>query len=272
MIADWFVGREIVTAMAILVSSWPLGISLGLISLGPLALVSSWSLVMHLTALMSLVGLILVAAVYRAPPRVAAPDAALTGFRLSWREFWPVTLAGLVWAFFNVAFAALPSFGPAFLISTGRGVAEARSLVSVVTWLVIRSVQLGGFIAERLRRPNLTLVTCFLGTGLAMCLLPFLPYPLVLFVALGLLFGPPAGIIVALPTEVLRVRHRALGMGVFYTCHYAAMAALTALAGLTRDLTQSAASPLLFGGMLLLLAIIVLGAFRVFQRRARGGL
>ena len=46
MVADWFAGREIVTAMAILVSSWPFGISLGLLSLGPLALAASWPLVM----------------------------------------------------------------------------------------------------------------------------------------------------------------------------------------------------------------------------------
>lgn len=270
MVADWFVGREIVTAMAILVSSWPFGISLGLISLGPLALVSSWQLVMHLTAVMCLVGLILVAAVYRSPPDVARQDAGLTGFTLSWQELWSVTLAGLIWSLFNVALASLPSFGPAFLTSTGYTVTEAGSLVSVVTWVIIPSIQLGGYIAERLGRPNLTLVTCFLGIGLAMCLLPFLPYPLVLFVALGLLFGPPAGIIVALPTEVLRTGNRALGMGVFYTCYYAGMAALTALAGLTRDLTQSAASPLLFGGMLLFITIIILGAFRVLQRRSIG--
>jgi hypothetical protein len=69
---------------------------------------------------------------------------------------------------------------------------------------------------------------------------------------------------------VLRTGNRALGMSVFYTCYYAGMAALTALAGLTRDLTQSAASPLLFGGMLLFITIIILGAFRVFQRRSIG--
>src|ERR1700741_3926707 len=33
MVADWFVGREIATAMAIFVNSWPAGIALSLISL-----------------------------------------------------------------------------------------------------------------------------------------------------------------------------------------------------------------------------------------------
>ena len=34
MIADWFAGREIVTAMAILVTSWPLGLAIGLLAFG----------------------------------------------------------------------------------------------------------------------------------------------------------------------------------------------------------------------------------------------
>jgi MFS family permease len=270
MVADWFVGREIVTAMAILVSSWPLGISLGLIALGPLALAASWQVVMYALAVICLVGLLLVASVYRPPLDLVRPDAGLTGLRLPWQVVRCAALAGLVWASFNVAFAILPSFGPAFLISIGSTVAQAGALVSVVTWLVIPSLQLGGYVAERLGRPNLTLVTCLVGCGLTMCLLPVLPYPLIPFIALGLLFGPPAGIIVALPTEVLRTRHRAPGMGIFYTCHYAAMAALTALAGLTHDFTQSAVSPLLFGGMLLFMTIFVLGASRVCQRRASG--
>lgn len=37
MVADWFAGREIVTAMVILVASWPLGLALGLLLLTPLA-------------------------------------------------------------------------------------------------------------------------------------------------------------------------------------------------------------------------------------------
>jgi predicted MFS family arabinose efflux permease len=269
MVADWFAGREIVTAMAILVSSWPFGISLGLIFLGPLALAASWPLVMRLTAAMCLVGLVLVVAVYRSPPdegKVQATES--TGVKLSRQELWLVTLAGLIWGLFNAGLASLPSFAPAFLTSAGYTVAEAGSLVSVVTWVVIPSIQLGGYIVERLGRPNVTLVICFLGIGLAMCLLPFFPYPLVWFVALGLLFGPPAGIIVALPAEVLQPENRALGMGVFYTCYYPGMAALTALAGLTLDLTQNAAAPLLFGGALLFAAIFVLWLFRAFQRRS----
>ena len=271
MVTDWFAGREIVTAMAILVSSWPLGISLGLISLGPLATASSWLQVMRLTAAVCTVALVLVVAVYRAPSVVGNDQATgWTGLNLSRREVGLVVLASLIWTLFNVGFIILPSFAPDFLTSTGYTMAEAGSLVSVVTWIAIPAVQLGGYIAERVRRPNLIMVTCFLGIGLAICLLPYWPYPLALFLALGLLFGPPAGIIMALPAEVLRPENRAPGMGIFSTCLYGVGAALSALAGLSRDLTDNPAAPLLFGGMLLFVTIVILGLFRAFQGRSTG--
>jgi MFS family permease len=72
MVADWFEERGIVTAMAILVSSWPLGIGLALITLPSLAEATSWEVVMALTAILSLAGLGLVAVVYRVPPAAGA--------------------------------------------------------------------------------------------------------------------------------------------------------------------------------------------------------
>jgi MFS family permease len=42
MVTDWFEGKEIVTALGILITTWPLGIALGLIAVPPLAIASSW--------------------------------------------------------------------------------------------------------------------------------------------------------------------------------------------------------------------------------------
>ena len=71
MVADWFAGREIVTAMAFHVSSWPLGISLALISLGPLAAASSWRLVMYLTSAVCSIAFIIMITLYHTPAVVA---------------------------------------------------------------------------------------------------------------------------------------------------------------------------------------------------------
>ena len=270
MIADWFAGKEIITAMAILVSSWPLGISLGLISLGKLATFSSWQLVMHLIAVACLVALVLVAALYRTPPAVSVNrEAGSARVKFSWQEICLVILASFIWMLFNVGYITLPSFGPGLLTTIGYTVTVAGSMVSMVTWISIFSVQLGGYVSEKIRRPNIILVTCFLGISLGMFLLPYFTFPIVTFVWLGLIFGPPAGIIMSLPAQVLHPENRSAGMGLFYSCHYGGMMALTSLAGYSRDLTQNAAAPILFGGILLIIAIIVLAVFRTLQARVK---
>jgi len=106
----------------------------------------------------------------------------------------------------------------------------------MATWISIFSVQLGGYISEKLSRPNIILVTCFVGISIGMCLLPYCPYPIALFIFLGFIFGPPAGIIMALPAQVLHPENRAVGMGLLFSCYYGGMMALTSLAGFSRDL------------------------------------
>jgi predicted MFS family arabinose efflux permease len=268
MTADWFAGKEIVTAMGILVSSWPFGISLALDSLGSLAAISSWRMVMYLTSASCFIALMLLTTIYHPPASVGdKPNKRQFDIKLSGREFWLVTLAGLIWTLYNVGLIILPSFAPGFLTTTGYTNAAAGSLVSLVTWIIIPSLMLGGYFADKLGRPNIIMVSFFLAIGFAICFIPYFPYTFVLFIAIGMLFGPPAGIIMSLPTEVLAPENRAPGMGIFYTYYYGGMAALTALAGFLRDLTNNPAVPLYFGGMLLFMTIIALWLFRTLQRR-----
>src|ERR1043166_4519594 len=42
LIADWFEGREIATAMAVVLTSWPVGLGLATATLGALAAATSW--------------------------------------------------------------------------------------------------------------------------------------------------------------------------------------------------------------------------------------
>src|SRR6266545_3289962 len=58
MITDWFSGREIATAMGTLVSSWPLGIALGLLVFGPLGAEHGWAAIMHASTLCVLAGFV----------------------------------------------------------------------------------------------------------------------------------------------------------------------------------------------------------------------
>src|SRR6266496_6452020 len=50
MTAEWFAGKEISTAMSIMLISWPFGIGLGATVFGAVGATSSWRLVQHLAA------------------------------------------------------------------------------------------------------------------------------------------------------------------------------------------------------------------------------
>ena len=71
MTADWFAGREIVLALAILLNAWPIGIGLALVTLGPLAEAASLAHAFQATAAVAAAGLVLMALLYvrrRTPP------------------------------------------------------------------------------------------------------------------------------------------------------------------------------------------------------------
>src|SRR5215471_17570384 len=104
MVLDWFAGREIVTAMAILISSWPLGIGLSLISSVPLSAAYGWSSVMNVATAAVLVGFVLIALLYRDAPSTAVSEPRGLALNLSRREWLLVAIAGLVWAAYNVAY------------------------------------------------------------------------------------------------------------------------------------------------------------------------
>ena len=71
MATDWFVGREIGTALALLVTSWPVGLGIALIVLPWIAITFSVPSAFFSTAVAAAVILVLVAAIYR-PPAMAA--------------------------------------------------------------------------------------------------------------------------------------------------------------------------------------------------------
>jgi hypothetical protein len=90
--------------------------------------------------------------------------------------------------------------------------------------------------------------------------------PLTMFAVAALLIGLPAGPVMAMPAQALRPESRAPGMGVFYTCYYAAMAALPGFAGMARDFTGSPAAPILFAAVMMLATLICVVGFAAVLR------
>jgi MFS family permease len=264
MVTDWFAKREIVLAMALLVSSWPVGIGLALIVMPPLAAASSTAFALATTALVSAGALVLM--FFYRPPVAESGGAASFQLGLSGSQWTLCILAGMVWGLFNVAYAALLVFGPAFLVAAGNTAPAAAGAVSLISWVILLSLPLGGYLAQRLGAPNALMVACFLGLAVLAAALALGMPPVLTCALFGLVAGPPCGLIMAMPGEVLAASNRAAGMGVFFSCYYLSMTALIPLAGALRDVTKEPATPLWFAAALLVATSLTLVAFRVIQR------
>lgn len=268
MATDWFAERELVLAIAILLNSWPIGIGLALVTLGPLAEASSWSVAFYATAAAAVVGLLLMVTLYQSPEVEEAADAdgaKITA--LSFREVGLVSLAGVVWALYNVAVAILPGFAPSFLIGRGASIAEAGFIISMYSWLFVASVQIGGMLAQKFGRSNTIMVVGLTIFGAGFLLLPLVSSPLWVVVVMAIFGGAPAGPIVALPGQILAPKNRAPGLGLFSTWYFAVLATLLPLAGWFQDITGDAGAPLYFSGLVVLASLPFLALLRALQRR-----
>ena len=260
MLTDWFAGKEIATAMAIFVNSWPAGIAVALLALPVIGTGYGVAAVHLAVAASAAVGILLISALYTSPASaVAAPAAAAIG--LDRNAAFAVMAAGLIWGLFNIGFATVFSFGPSMLVERGWSVTAAGSTISIVLWVAAISVPLGGFIADRSGRPELMLVAgCILFAAL-MIALPRSGAVIPIVVALGLISGQPAGPIMSLPSRVLQPQTRAIGMGLFFTMFYGCMVLGPVVGGVCAKWAGSAAAAFDFGAAMILLCPFILWAF-----------
>ncbi|RWL94313.1 MAG: MFS transporter [Mesorhizobium sp.] len=259
MVADWFTGREIATAMAFFVNSWPVGIAISLMLLPWIAAMSGLHAVNLAVAGWILIGLGLMAFVYRAP-EAALPVEGERG-SLSSETVYAVIAAGSIWCLYNIGFAMIFSFGPSMLVERGWSMAAAGSTISIVLWLAALSVPLGGFLADLTKRGEAIIVAGCIGFALLTVLLsrsgPVLP----VVIAVGTVCGLPAGAIMSLPARVLEPKTRAIGMGIFYTAFYAGSPVGTAIGGKLATSIGSASAALDFGAVVLLVCPAILWLF-----------
>jgi MFS family permease len=258
MITDWFAGKEMATAMAIFVNSWPAGVALSLLSLPLIGTAYGLAAVHLFVAALITIGAVM-AAFYRAPQSAIASVASSA--RLSVQVMMAVVVAGLIWGLFNLGFAMIFSFGPTMLVERGYTIAQSGSVISIVLWLAVFSIPLGGFVADRLKRPQFVLVAGSLLFALLMLLLAHSGVVIPLVVALGLISGQPAGPMMSLPARVLEPATRALGMGIFYTLYYAAMTVGPIVAGAAAKWTGTAAAAFDFGAAVVLACPLLLWLF-----------
>jgi len=268
MVADWFRGKEIATSMSVMLTAWPFGLALALLTLGGVAVRASWRTSVFATVAAAALSLALLAWLYRDPPDLpSGADGGRLSLSLPLRAWGLACTAGLGWSLLNAGLLDLVSFAPGYLIARGDSIARAGGLASLTLWVSLISVPLGGWIADRIGRSNRVIVIGCLSAALPMALLPLLPGAALWLILSGLLMGGAPGAFMALLPKAVDPEHLATSLGVFYSVFFLGMVMAQPLAGATRDLTGSPAMPLYLAAALMAATVLTLAAFRWLERR-----
>lgn len=266
IIADWFSGRELATAMGVLVMSWPFGIAMAQIGNGWLANLYDWRWAFVVASLYCLAGALLVMFFCREAPEAAKPDVSFR-FSLNRNEVVLTVIAALVWSFFNAGYVVYLGFAPHALVAGGFDTVSALAVISIASWVMIFSGTVCGQIVDRSGRHDVVLYVCTAAAIFALMML----FVAKLAVASSLLFGlmgmAPAGVIMALTNGAMKPGNRALGMGLFFSIYFLFQAPAPVIAGWIYDRTADAFGPILFAVVLFFAAAVANMTFRLVQNR-----
>jgi MFS family permease len=153
-------------------------------------------------------------------------------------------------------------------------VADAAFTLSIGIMASLVSVPLGGYLADRLGRPNLVIVGGCLATALFIALLPLLPGPTLWVVLTGIMFGLPPGAMMSLLPQALPANRLSTGLGIYYTVFYLSIVVCLLLAGAARDLVGGPVAPVFFAALVTVASVPCVALFRFLERGAgkvRGG-
>ena len=266
MVADWFAGKELATAMGAVVMSWPVGIAMGQIGHEWIAATISWRTAFVVASLYCAAAAIAIAFLYRSP-EAARPAAPATNVAFLTRRETALTLvSALVWALFNAAYVVYLSFAPLTLVASGYEPLAAAAVISLASWIMIGSGAICGQIADRTRRPDAVLYVCMLAAAGSLALLSETELAVALSLVFGLVGMAPAGVIMALSGEAMDPKRRAFGMGVFFSIYFVVVAPAPAIAGWIYDRTGDPYHAIIFAIALFGLTAVANAAFRILQR------
>ena len=264
MVADWFEGREIATAMSVLVMSWPFGIAIGQVGHAWLAETYGWQVPFQVASVYCSLAALGVFLLYRPPHDLPNATTGSRG-RLTVQEWRLVLCAASAWGVFNAAYVTYLSFGPKMLESLGQTAITAAGIISIGSWIMIVSGALCGQIVDRFGGRSVVLTICMGGAMVSLFLLSVPGAGIGASLLFGLVGMAPAGVIMAMSGQALRPQVRAFGMGIFFTVYYAIMLVTPPVAGAILDTTNSAQSPLWLAIILFALVVPLSIAFGYFK-------
>lgn len=270
MVADWFDGREIATAMSIFVMSWPLGIAMGQVGYVRIAEAYGWQIPFQIASAYCLLAALGVFAFYKAPN--ALPKGGAGSTRLTMQEWQLILIAGMAWGALNAGYVIYLSFGPKVLETLGHTAVSAASVISIASWVMILSGAACGQIADRTGRRMTIVVICMSVAVFSLAVLGLPSAGIGASLVFGLIGMAPAGIVIALSGQAVRPQVRAFGMGVFLTVYYAFLMLTPPAAGAVLDRTGNPQAPIWLAMVLFAsVALLAIAYHRLQSRSLRTG-
>ncbi len=270
ILTDWFVGKEMATAMSVLGVAWPVGIAIGMSSLPFINLWFDWRVAVYVTAAAPALAILLVAVLPSSGVDDASPEYSQVRVPL-WsigrREFWVIVAGGFAWPLMSTGgYVVFSSYAPVYLIDRGLAHTNAALVISILSWLLILIIPLGGYLADRTGKKDVMFWGGCLVAAFAIAMVPVLEF-VEPWVVLSAMLGFTVGMVMALPGEALSPKSRATGLGLYYTMYYTGTGILTAVAGWIQDVMGTGSFVIWFSAACLAIAPLSLLAFRIIQRR-----
>ena len=271
VLTDWFTGREIATAMSLLGVTWPIGIALGMTLLPLIEVWQGWRAAVFFTGTIPALALLLTVVYPLGSPETGNPSRSEKRvpalWSISWREFWIILAGGAAWPLMSAGgYVVFTSYAPGLLISRGASAVSAGLVIGLLSWLIIVTIPLGGYLADRTGRGDLMFLVGCLASAAAIALVP-VGGPVELWVVFAAIMGVTVGPVMALPGTALTPASRATGLGLYYTIYYLGTAALPMIGGWIQERSGSASAVLWFSAACLAVAPLFLLFFRRLQQR-----
>jgi MFS family permease len=206
MVADWFRGRELQTAMgdagrvALRHGAGPgdPGAARGrLVAVAEYATVAAGRLALGRVASSTAI------------PRAGGDEAARPRLNVPARVWALAVSAGIAYALLNASIIVVASFAPSFLMSRGTSVSAAGLITGAALWISIVSVPVGGLVADRLKQPRLLVVAGCLAAAISMVCIARAPVPTLWMMVTAILLGLPPSIMMALLPRAVGAEHLA---------------------------------------------------------------
>jgi predicted MFS family arabinose efflux permease len=264
LLAQWFAGREMGTAMGVLNTALPLGTILSLNFLSLLGENLGWRASAWISAAVPLIALLVFIFLFAPAPgtsQITRPkgESFLQSIRLTGISIW---ILGIAWLLFNAGVISMFTFTPDLLQSAGLTIASAGFVTSALMWPSIVLSPVVGYVIDKIDRKRAIIAIGGLALAIFIAMIPsatswILALMIIIGVAQVLIPAP----IYALITDVTSPERLGLSFGIFNTCLNLGIVAGPVAVGAIRDATGSyQASYALMAGFafLIILAMVAL--------------